>query len=82
MIPRRGSETVTGQTLFHAHLINAQIDKIIDGKIAKYYEQNCLLEQEYIRDSDKKIKDLVTAMIAKLGENIVVKRFARFTIGE
>ncbi len=58
------------------------LDKIIDGKIAKYYEQNCLLEQEYIRDSDKKIKDLVTAMIAKLGENIVVKRFARFTIGE
>ncbi len=58
------------------------IDKIIDGKISKYYEVNCLLEQEYIRDSDKKIKDLVTEMIAKLGENIVVKRFARFSIGE
>ncbi len=58
------------------------IDKIIEGKIEKYYEINCLLEQEYIRDSDKKIKDLVTEMIAKLGENIVVKRFARFAIGE
>ena len=58
------------------------IDKIIEGKIEKYYEVNCLLEQEYIRDSDKKIKDLVTEMIAKLGENIVVKRFARFSIGE
>ncbi len=58
------------------------IEKIIDGKIAKYYTTNCLLEQEYIRDGDKKVKDLVTALIAKLGENIVVKRFARFAIGE
>lgn len=59
-----------------------RIDMIIEGKLKKYYETNCLLEQEYIRDSDKKIKDLVTALIAKLGENIVVKRFARFAIGE
>ena len=59
-----------------------RLDKIIDGKLRKYYETNCLLEQEYIRDSDKKIKDLVTALIAKLGENIVIKRFARFAIGE
>ena len=59
-----------------------RLDKIIEGKLRKYYESNCLLEQEYIRDSDKKIKDLVTALIAKLGENIVIKRFARFAIGE
>lgn len=59
-----------------------RLDKIIEGKLRKFYETNCLLEQEYIRDSDKKIKDLVTAMIAKLGENIVIKRFARFAIGE
>lgn len=58
------------------------IEKIIDGKVEKYYETNCLLEQSYIRDPDKKVKDLVTEMIAKLGENIVVKRFARFAIGE
>ncbi len=59
-----------------------RLDKIIEGKLRKFYETTCLLEQEYIRDSDKKIKDLVTAMIAKLGENIVIKRFARFAIGE
>jgi len=59
-----------------------RLDKIIEGKLRKYYETNCLLEQEYIRDADKKIKDLVTALIAKLGENIVIKRFARFAIGE
>ena len=58
------------------------IDKILEGKVRKFYETSCLLEQEYIRDSNKKIKDLVTDMIAKLGENIVVKRFARFSIGE
>ena len=58
------------------------IDKILEGKVRKFYETSCLLEQEYIRDSSKKIKDLVTEMIAKLGENIVVKRFARFSIGE
>ena len=59
-----------------------RLDKIIEGKLRKYYETNCLLEQEYIRDADKKIKDLVTSLIAKLGENIVIKRFARFAIGE
>ena len=59
-----------------------KIDFIIPGKLKKYYETNCLLEQEYIRDDKKKIKDLVTEMIARLGENIVVKRFARFAIGE
>ncbi len=59
-----------------------RLDKIIEGKLRKYYETNCLLEQEYIRDDKKKIKDLITEMIAKLGENIVVKRFARFVIGE
>lgn len=59
-----------------------RLDKIIDGKIRKFYENNCLLEQAYIRDTDRKINDLVIANIAKLGENIVVRRFARFAIGE
>jgi glycine dehydrogenase subunit 2 len=52
------------------------------GKIRKFYESTCLLEQTYIRDSDRKIKDLLVELIAKLGENIVVRRFARFMIGE
>ena len=58
------------------------VDKIADGKINKFYELNCLLEQNWIRDGDKKIKDLIVEVIAKLGENIVLRRFSRFSIGE
>lgn len=58
------------------------MDKIADGKINKFYEVNCLLEQAWIRDGDKKIKDIVVDTIAKLGENIVVRRFSRFSIGD
>lgn len=59
-------------------------DKIIEGKIEKFYQQICLMDQIYMRDSSGKqtIKELVTAAIAKTGENIVVKRFARFKLGE
>ena len=60
----------------------AVIEKILDGKLAKYYSEVCLLEQPYIKDPNLKVKDLVTAVVAKLGENIVVKRFARFALGE
>lgn len=58
------------------------VDRIAEGKVQKFFETSCLLEQPYIRDQDKKVKDLVVACIAKLGENIVVRRFARFAIGE
>ncbi len=58
------------------------VEKIVDGKLKKYYEEVCLLEQDFIRDSGKKVKDIVTESVGKLGENIVVKRFARFVIGE
>ena len=56
--------------------------KIVEGKIEKYYGEICLLEQPTIRDPDRKVKDLVDQAIAKLGENIVVRRFAKFRIGE
>ncbi len=59
-----------------------RIDKIVEGKINKFYETTCLLEQGYIRDPDKKIRDLIVDLVAKLGENIVIRRFARFMIGE
>ena len=59
-----------------------KLDKIIEGKVKKFYETTCLLEQSYIRDPDKKIKDLIVELIAKIGENIVIRRFARFMIGE
>lgn len=58
------------------------VDKIAEGRIAKFYEENCLMEQKYIRDPEKKIRDLVVQEIAKMGENIVVRRFSRFSIGE
>jgi elongation factor Ts len=59
-----------------------KLDRIIEGKVKKFYETTCLLEQPYIRDGDKKIKDLLVENIAKMGENIVVRRFSRFIIGE
>jgi elongation factor Ts len=57
------------------------LDMIAEGKLKAFYEDNCLLEQNYIRDTKIKVKDLVIAEIAKMGENIVVRRFARFAIG-
>lgn len=56
-------------------------DKIIEGKLGAYYKENCLMQQPYIRDESKTIEELVKAMIAKTGENIVIARFARFKIG-
>jgi elongation factor Ts len=57
-------------------------DKIVDGKLQKYFKENCLLNQAYVRDPDMTIEDLLNDMIAKIGENISIKRFARFRIGE
>lgn len=56
------------------------LPRIAEGRINKFYEENCLLEQKYIRDPDKKVKDLIIETIAKIGENIVVRRYARFII--
>lgn len=57
-------------------------DKIIDGKLKKYYEEVCLLQQKFIKNTDITVETLVNEMIAKTGENIVVRRFARFQLGE
>ncbi len=56
--------------------------KIVEGKMKKFFEENCLLEQPYIREPEKKVKDLLMETIAKLGENIVVRRFVRYKLGE
>jgi elongation factor Ts len=56
--------------------------KIAEGRINKYFEENVLLEQAYIRDPDKKINDLLKEKIATIGENIVIKRFCRYVLGE
>lgn len=57
------------------------VNKILEGKIAKYFEEACLLEQPFAKNSDIKVKDLITQSVAKMGENVVVKRFARFVLG-
>lgn len=58
------------------------VDKIVDGRLEKFYEENCLLEQPFIKDPDKNISQLLTEKIALLGENIVISRFVRFERGE
>lgn len=56
-------------------------EKIVEGKLGKYFEEICLLEQPFIKDPDKTIGDLLTGLIAKIGENIIIGRFARFELG-
>jgi len=58
------------------------IEKIVEGKMERYYSEVCLLEQTYIKDSDLTVKDVLDAMIAKVGENISLRRFTRFQLGE
>ncbi len=58
------------------------IDKIVEGKMERFYSEVCLLEQTYVRDPDVTIKEFLDAMIAKVGENISIRRFARFQLGE
>ncbi|MDI6786643.1 MAG: translation elongation factor Ts [bacterium] len=58
------------------------IEKIVEGKIEKYLKQVCLMEQSYIKDPDVTVNDYIASFIAKLGENITVRRFVRFQMGE
>lgn len=58
------------------------VDKIVEGKLEKFYHETCLLEQPFVKNDKETVEDLLKATIAKLGENIVVKRFARFQLGE
>ena len=58
------------------------IEKIVNGKMEKFYEENCLYEQHFIRDEGMTIKELVDQAIAKIGENIAIRRFSRFKVGE
>jgi elongation factor Ts len=58
------------------------IDKIVEGKLKKFYTDNCLLNQPYVKDPDLTISDLLTELIGKIGENLTIKRFVRYQIGE
>ncbi|HZA14146.1 MAG TPA: translation elongation factor Ts [Myxococcaceae bacterium] len=58
------------------------VEKILEGKVAKYYERVCLLDQPWFREDKKKVSDVLTESVARIGENITVRRFARFVVGE
>jgi len=58
------------------------IDKILQGKLERFFSEVCLLEQTYVKDPDLTVKELLDALIAKIGENINIRRFARFQLGE
>lgn len=60
------------------------VDKIVQGKMDKFYSETCLLEQVFVKDPDqkKRVKDIITEKVAKLGENIIVRRFVRYQLGE
>ena len=60
----------------------AVVEKIVDGRIEKFYAENALLDQVYIKDGDKKVSDLLNEAIATLGENIKIARFSRFRLGQ
>jgi len=58
------------------------VDRIVEGKLEKYYSQNVLMEQPFVKDPDKTIGQMITEKVAKIGENIQIRRFARFKLGE
>lgn len=58
------------------------VDKIVEGRLSKFYDENCLLEQSFIKDDSKKVREVLTQMIASIGENITVRRFTRYEMGE
>ena len=58
------------------------LEKMMEGKINKFYQEICLLEQPYVKDDKIKIKDYLNSVIAKIGENIVIRRFTRYQLGE
>jgi elongation factor Ts len=57
------------------------VAKMVEGKLNKFYEEACLLEQPHVKDGDKKISQLIADAVSKMGENIQVRRFARFVLG-
>ncbi len=60
------------------------VEKIVEGKLEKFYAENCLLDQIFVKDPDqkKKIRDIVTEMVSRFGENIIIRRFTRYQLGE
>ena len=75
------------QNIYHTQALNEGkpekiIDRIVSGKMEKYYQEAVLLEQPFIKDQERTVQDLLTVAVAKLGENIIIRRFVRFRVGE
>ncbi|MBE5755487.1 MAG: translation elongation factor Ts [Clostridiales bacterium] len=82
-----GSELEKEREILRAQVINegkpeAMADKIVDGKIKKYYKDVCLVEQDFVKNPDITVEQLVNEAILKIGEKITIRRFARFVMGE
>ena len=82
-----GSELEKEREILRAQVINegkpeAMADKIVDGKINKYYKDVCLVEQDFVKNPDITVEQLVNEAILKIGEKITIRRFARFVMGE
>lgn len=58
------------------------VDRIVDGRMEKFYQQVCIMEQPFVKDDDRIIQDLITDAIAKFGENVILRRFVRYQVGE
>ncbi len=58
------------------------VDKIAEGKLNKFFKDNCLMQQPFVKDPEKTVADLLNELIAKIGENLSIKRFVRFQVGE
>jgi elongation factor Ts len=80
-IINREKEVYKGQAL-EMGKPEKMIDKIVEGKLSKFLKESCLMNQAYVRDPDVTVADLLNELIAKMGENITISRFARFQIGE
>lgn len=74
-------EVLTNMTLAEGKP-QAVVNKIVEGRLSKFYQENCLLEQFFVKNDKITIKDLISAAITQLGENIVVRRFQRYELGE
>ena len=80
-VVKREREIYQGQAL-EMGKPEKMIEKIVEGKLKKFFKENCLMNQAYVRNPDLTIADLINELIAKIGENITIKRFERFQIGE
>lgn len=58
------------------------VDKMVEGRISKFYDENCLLEQSFVKEPDKKVIDILNSLVATIGEKITVRRFVRYEMGE